>query len=213
MTREEQIERFLGEAHKLGAERLMMCSSGNLSWRAERDVALVSGTGSWLPALKREDVCVCRVSDGEIVDGPKPSVESSFHLGVMRNRPGVNVVLHFQSQYATVVACMKEKPRNFNVTIEVPCYVGEVPTLPYLRPGSSELADAVTDALVKHNVALLSNHGQVACGRDFDEAFQRAVFFEMACGIIVLAGKGNYTTLSEEDIRGLKKYLMKKEET
>ena len=35
---------------------------------------------------------------------------------------------------------------------------------------------------------------EVACGPDFPDTFRRAVFFEMACRIIVLS-RGNYTTV------------------
>ena len=63
----------------------------------------------------------------------------------------VNVVLHFQSHYATAVACMKNRPTNFNVTAEIPCHVGsEIPVVPYYRPGSKELAQGVIDALKDH---------------------------------------------------------------
>lgn len=90
---------------------------------------------------------------------------------------------------------MKDKPKDFNVTLEGPLYVGrEVPTVPFLPPGSPELAEAVTEALAEHDIALMSNHGQVACGHDFRETFRRAVFFEMACRIIVLS-HGNCTTI------------------
>ena len=92
-------------------------------------------------------------------------MESGFHLGVLRERPDVNVVLHFQSHYATAVACMKNRPTNFNVTAEIPCHVGsEIPVVPYYRPGSKELAQGVIDALKDHNSVLLLKHGQVVCG-------------------------------------------------
>ena len=79
-------------------------------------------------------------------------MESTFHLGILRERPDVNVVLHFQSEYATAVSCMKNKPANFNVTAEIPCHVGsEIPVIPYYRPGSPELAKAVVEAMQKHN--------------------------------------------------------------
>ena len=66
-------------------------------------------------------------------------MESTFHLGIMRSRPDVNVVLHFQSEYATTVACMKNKPKNFNVTAELPCHTGkDIAIIPYFRPGSPE---------------------------------------------------------------------------
>ena len=50
------------------------------------------------------------------------------------------------------------------------------------------------EALTAHDIVLMSNHGQVACGPDFPDTFRRAVFFEMACRIIVLS-RGNYTTV------------------
>ena len=213
MITEEQFSIFIEQAHRVGKERLQLCSSGNLSWRVGENIALVSGTGSWLPCLKKENVAVCEISTGNRVDGPKPSIESSFHLGVLRQRKDVNVVLHFQSEYATIISCMKDKPRNFNVTAEVPCYCGkEIPVIPYIRPGSPELAKAVTEAMQNHDCILLSNHGQVVCGKDFDDAFQKAVFFEMACRIIVGAGKDNYLTLSEEEINDLEIYILGKKQ-
>lgn len=205
------ISEFINQAHRVGTERLQLCSSGNLSWRVEDNLALVSGTGSWLPRLAEENVVLCEISSGMRVDGPKPSMESTFHLGVLRERKDMNVVLHFQSEYATVISCMKNKPENFNVVAEVPCYCGrEIPVIPYYRPGSPELAKAVTEALAEHDCALMSKHGQVVCGKDFDDAFQKAVFFEMACKIIVLAGEGNYLTLTEDEIHDLDVYILGK---
>ena len=129
--RNVELYRFVTEAKRAADAGLMLCSSGNLSWRIGDDLALVSGTGSWLPTLAVTNVSVCQISNGERLEGPKPSMESSFHLGVLRNRPDVNVVLHFQSKYATVVSCMKDKPTNFNVTAEVPCHCGkEIPVIP-----------------------------------------------------------------------------------
>ncbi len=204
---------FVAQARRVGAASLTLCSSGNLSWRVKEDEALVSSTGSWLPELTSDKVTRCRISDGTVIEGLKPSMESSFHLGVLRARPEVNVVLHFQSEYATAVACMKKKPTNFNVTAEVPCYPGrEIPVLPYYRPGSPELASAVTEAMKDHDCILLSNHGQVVCGKDFDDAFQKAMFFEMACRIIVQAGVDNYATLTEEEIADLDKYILGKKQ-
>ncbi|MDR2949629.1 MAG: class II aldolase/adducin family protein [Prevotella sp.] len=211
MITQEHIEQFIEAAHRVGRERLQLCSSGNLSWRVEENRALVSGTGSWLPRLAKENVAICDISTGMPVDGPKPSMESVFHLGVLRERKDMNVVLHFQSEFATIVSCMKNKPGNFNVVAEVPCYCGkEIPVIPYFRPGSKELAEAVTEALTDHDCVLMGKHGQAVCGKDFDDAFQKAVFFELACSIIVRAGEGNYQTLTEDEIRDLEVYILGK---
>ncbi len=211
MINSEYIERFIEAAHRVGQERLQLCSSGNLSWRVNKDLALVSGTGSWLPRITKENVAICNISTGMRVDGPKPSMESVFHLGVLRQRKDMNVVLHFQSEFATIVSCMKNKPKSFNVVAEVPCYCGkEIAVIPYYRPGSKELADAVTHALTDHDCVLMSKHGQAVCGKDFDDAFQKAVFLELACSIIVRAGEGNYDILSDDEIRDLEVYILGK---
>ena len=209
MITEQHIEQFLAMAHRVGDAGLTICSSGNLSWRVG-DEALVSGTGSWVPSLQREKVALCRVATGEVLNGVKPSMESGFHLGVLRERPDVDVVLHFQSPYATAVACMTDIPTNFNVTAEIPCHVGsEIPVIPYFRPGSPELAEHVKEALRTHNSCLLRKHGQVVCGKDFDEVFERAMFFEMACRIIVQSGE-RYEVLTPAEIEDLETYILGK---
>lgn len=209
MIAEEYFEKFIAQAHRVGDAGLTVCSSGNLSWRVG-DEALVSGTGSWVPALQRKNVSVCDIVTGAVKNGVKPSMESGFHLGILRERPDVNVVLHFQSPYATAVACMKEIPSDFNVTAEVPCHVGsEIPVIPYFRPGSPELAGHVVAAMKDHDSILLRKHGQVVCGKDFDEVFEKAMFFEMACRIIILTG-GSYETLSPGEISDLETYVLGK---
>lgn len=212
MIKQYQIDEFVRQAHRVGDAGLTICSSGNISWRVEEggDTALVSGTGSWVPQLRVDQVAQVRVSTGEVLNGVKPSMESVFHMGVMRERPDVNVVLHFQSPYATAVACMANRPTDFNVTAEIPIHVGrEIPAIPFYRPGSPELASAVIEAMKDHNSVFLLKHGQVVCGKDFDQAFERAMFFEMACRIIINTGK-DYTVLSKEEIADLDKYILGK---
>ncbi len=209
MITNEQIEKFISEAHRVGDAGLTICSSGNISWRLGDEI-LLSGTGSWVPSLPKEKVSICNLETGEVLNGVKPSMENGFHLGVLRERPEIDVVLHFQSPYATIVACMEKLPEDFNVTAEIPCHCGsEIPVVPYYRPGSKELADGVVEALKNHDTVLLRKHGVVVCGKDFDEAFEKAMFFEMACRIIVLTG-GKYLTLDQENIDDLETYVLGK---
>ncbi|MBO4944931.1 MAG: class II aldolase/adducin family protein [Muribaculaceae bacterium] len=211
MIQQYQIDEFVRQAHRVGDAGLTICSSGNISWRVDRgDVALVSGTGSWVPNLRVNQVAQVKVSTGEVLNGVRPSMESGFHMGVMRERPDVNVVLHFQSPYATAVACMKERPTDFNVTAEIPIHVGqEIPCIPYFRPGSPELAAHVIEAMKDHNSIFLLKHGQVVCGKDFDEAFERAMFFEMACRIVINTNK-QFTVFTKEEIDDLAPYIQGK---
>ena len=74
---------------------------------------------------------------------------------------------------------------------------------------SAALAKAVVEALTDHNAVLLSNHGQVVCGKDFDEVHERASFFEFACRIIILTG-GEYDVLTPEEIADLEYHVLDK---
>ena len=134
---------------------------------------LVTRTRSWLGRLTADDVAVCAIEDGASLNGVKPTVEVRFHAGILRARPEVNVVLHYQSPCATTLACQKRKRANYSVIPEIPFYIGPVGHVPYLPPGSPELADAVTEAMAEHDLAIMANHGQVTVARDFDHAVGR----------------------------------------
>lgn len=183
----------------------MKCSSGNLSHRIG-DKVLISGTGSWLGSISSEQISLCCVEDSSVISGPKPSIEKNLHLGLYRCRKDIDTVLHFQSEYATIVSCMENKPANFNVTLEIPLYIGtSVPVIPFYLPGSDELARAVVEAMGSGaDAALLSNHGQVVCGSSYKDCIQKAIFMEMACRIIVTAGS-NISFIPEEQILELLK--------
>ena len=83
MITNEHIEQFIEQAHRYGDAKLMLCSSGNLSWRIGEE-ALISGTGSWVPTLRKEKVSICNIASGTPTNGVKPSMESTFHLGILR---------------------------------------------------------------------------------------------------------------------------------
>jgi ribulose-5-phosphate 4-epimerase/fuculose-1-phosphate aldolase len=181
------ITAFVRACHKVAEYGLVSCSSGNLSWRVEPDVALLSTSGVWLAELTQDQVAACDINTGRCSNGKIPTCESVFHLGILKNRPEMNVVLHFQSPYAAAVACGETDGLDFNMTIEVPVYIGTPAAVPYLPPGSGELAQAVIDTFKEPqtHIAILKNHGLVSVGTDLNDAIQKAVFFEMACRIML----------------------------
>ena len=195
---------FVQACHKVAQYDLISCSSGNLSWRIEPDTALLSASGAWLAELTPEQVAACDIDTGRCINGKVPTCESVFHLGILKTRPEMTVVLHFQSPFATAIACGDLENLDFNVIIEVPLYIGAVATVPYLPPGSAELAQAVVDAFKnpQTHMAILKNHGMVTVGKDFDDAIQKAVFFELACRILLTNPKAKL--LDAETVKQLR---------
>lgn len=204
-----EIAQFTEMAHETANRyHLVKCSSGNISWRTKQHI-LLSQTGSWLAELQPEQVAILDPHTGETCNGVQPTMEKNLHIGVLKNRSDFNVVLHTQSPFATAVACLKNPPEDFNVIIEMACYIGTPSLIHYLQPGSIELAEAVAEAFKNHNVALLANHGVVVGGKDFREALQRALFFELACEILIHT-QGNRRTLSKKEANALENYVKSK---
>jgi len=150
---------------------------------------MLTASRSWLERLTGEDISICRLSDGQCLSGRRPTIESVFHLGILRKRADANVVFHFQSPFATAIACGEPNRYDFNVLPEVPHYMGIIGIVDYFKPGTLELADAVIAAAGEHDVIILRNHGQVVVGTDYDDVFEKALFFELVCQILVLQDK------------------------
>jgi len=183
------LDEFAGMCRQVAAHGLVRCSSGNLSWRIGADRMLIKSSRSWLGEMARDAVAVCRISDGKPLTDIKPSVEIGLHAAILRRRREMNVVLHFQTPYATAMACSRRKAINYDVIPEIPFYLGPIAEAPCLPPGSQALAEAVALAAQAHDLVQLRNHGQVTVGKNFRQAIQNAAFFELACEILCHAGK------------------------
>ncbi len=195
------VKRFLAAARQVAEQGLVVGGSGNMSWRINDGLMLITTTGSAMGTLSVKDVAVCRIKDETVLGRNKPSKEIGFHAGILRERADVNVILHFQSPWATVVSCIRPRIRNFFVIPEIPYYMGPVSSVPFLIPGSKKLADAVTAALMKHEMTILRNHGQVAVGPDFEQVISNALYFELACRVVVAAGKNvQYMKKKDADV-------------
>ncbi|PKP01762.1 MAG: class II aldolase family protein [Bacteroidetes bacterium HGW-Bacteroidetes-9] len=205
---ERELDLFVYWAQEAVKSGLLKCSSGNLSNRLDDGTMLISGTGSWLGNIDRESIAQLNIESEDLTKTVKPSAEYRFHRQILRQRKDINTILHFQAPSATTIACMGIKP-DYNVIIEVPIYIGHVGYVPFLPPGSAELADAVAKLALNADCIQLANHGQVVCGKDYKDAVQKAVFFELACSIL-LVSNFKAKTIPEENIALLREYTRKK---
>jgi ribulose-5-phosphate 4-epimerase/fuculose-1-phosphate aldolase len=196
------LDEFVQACRSAAARGLMRCSSGNLSRRLDRTRFLVTSSRSWMGSLSAEAISVCCTADGSVLQGPKPTVEIGFHAAILQTRADVNVVMHFQTPCATALACRRVDNINYYVIPEIPFYIGPVARVPYLLPGSMDLAEAVTSAMQNHDMVMMSNHGMVTVAADYSHAIQNAEFFELACKIITCNGN-TLEPLSEEDVECL----------
>ena len=198
----EDLDRFVRACHRVAANGLVRCSIGNLSWRLDDEHMLITCGRSWMGEMERVHVSQCRIDSGTLVEGPRPSAETPLHAGVLRCREDVYVVLHSQTPWATAAGCKRGEAVNASVIPEIPYYIGPIAEVPYLQPGSTELAEAVASAAADHDLVQLRNHGQVVVGDSFDDVIQKAAFFELACEIIVRGGE-SVQPLPQEEVNAL----------
>jgi len=110
--------------------------------------------------LTKEQISACRISDGVVLNEKNTFRKNGFHFGILRERSDVNVVPHFvQSSFTTAVACSGRDIRNFFVIPEIPYYIGPIAIVPYLNPGSNDLAKEVISAMKGHGLTILKIMG------------------------------------------------------
>lgn len=199
----EEIKKvFISVAHRIAKLGLVKCSSGNLSMRVEKDLMLITATGSWMEELQEKDISLCNIDDGSVLNDVPPSVELKLHSGIYKARSDINVVLHFQSPYATAVACIEPSFENFNIIPEVPYYIGPIARIPFYPPGSERLALAVKEKAYSSNLIIMQNHGLVTMADNVELLIKRAIFFELACQILFIGGS-RIRGLSEDQIKDI----------
>lgn len=175
--------------HYLGGRGLAWGTSGNISLRVDEERFLISASGAWLGTLTSEQTALCSLHE-EGFEGAKPSVETPMHRAIYLNRPDAQVVVHVSPAYTTLVACSSlDVPTDLN--IENIFYLGRIARVPYIHPGTQQLADAVGEAARDHETIILSNHGVITFHRSIPDVLMRVESFEMSCRIIVTARMAN----------------------
>ncbi|MDX2179016.1 MAG: class II aldolase/adducin family protein [Bryobacteraceae bacterium] len=151
-------------------------STGNLSFRSGGDI-WITPTGKSFRALSPDELALIDL-DGNARNSNKPSKEYPFHLGCYRNAgERANAIVHLHSTYSVALSCLERLDPAEPIPVITPYYLMRVAPLaivPYHRPGSQALGDAVAEAAKGHDCLLLRNHGLIALGRTMDEAVDRA---------------------------------------
>ncbi len=203
----EAIRRQIVEyAQKLYHDRLVSCTSGNISVRIPSQpqlMAITPGSEDYLTMTPKR--IVITTLDGEVVDGEAhPSSEWRLHAGIYRARPDVGAVVHTHSAYATAFAVLHQ-PVPVCLSEMIPWLGGEIAVAPFCIPGTPELADTALPLLNGRHACLLGNHGVVAIADTLPLAYTRAAYVEDAARVCWLARMaGQPVLLTEDEIRAVR---------
>jgi Ribulose-5-phosphate 4-epimerase and related epimerases and aldolases len=197
--RNQVLEAIL-EAVDLG---LIKGTSGNIAVQdEEEDVVAITPSGIAYKTMKAEDIAIVDMN-GKWIDGSfKPSSETPMHTAVLRARKDVKATVHTHGMFATIMAMQDEElqpttpPQSEFVPINV---------VPFVMPGSSDLAETVVNTLGDGRAVLLKNHGMFCCGKTIKDAMAATIYTEeMATTAYYAKLLGNFKALPEEAIQKMK---------
>lgn len=180
--------------------------AGNLSLRLPNGDFLATPTGSSFGRLVAEDLSVID-KNGKHLSGKRPSKEVAFHLAIYDKDPNCNAIVHLHSTYLTALSCLENLDPSNAIKAFTPYYVmrvGELPVVPYYRPGAPQIAQEISKLAGKYRAFLLSNHGPIITGTDFLDAVDNAEELEETARLFFLLKDQPTRYLTDSEVSDLK---------
>ena len=199
--REEVIEYSL----KLNSTNLSPLRSGNISLRGkegDKDGYLITPSGKKYESLRPEDIVFMGLNEEEKNDTDNnPSSEWRFHRDIYVNKNDAQAIVHAHSPHATAVSSHGKSIPPFHYMIAL-AGGEDIKCAEYATFGTKELSKNVINALKDRSACLMSNHGQVAFGKNLEQAFELSQEIENICHQYTIALKlGEPKILSFEEMK------------
>ena len=176
----EQVIQVTNELYSLG---LMTATGGNVSaLGAEPGTIWITPTRMYKGGLGARDL-VRIDSAGNILEGERaPSIEWRMHFTSYVARPGSSGAVHTHAPIATAFGITNQSFPPINTDA---VFLRDTVTVPWIMPGTRELADAVGEALRKSRGCILQNHGLMTVGKDPRDAATLAMVLEETAKIVL----------------------------
>ena len=195
-------------AKKLNDTNLSPLRSGNVSVRTDlsgKEGFFITPSGIKYNDLQEDKIVFLEMdekkNEQKIMDyGLNPSSEWKFHQDIYINKPEAIAIVHAHSPYATAVSAHGKNIPAFHYMVAL-AGGDDIKCAEYATFGTKQLSKNIIQALNKRKGCLMSNNGQVAFGKNLDQAFELAEEIENICHQYINTIKlGNPKILSFEEM-------------
>jgi len=198
-------EQIVDACHDLCRNNLMcnLGAGGNVSVR-DPETGLVALTPSQVryDTMTAEDIVVTDVNGTviEALDHRVPTSELATHTMIYREFSDIHAVVHAHAPFITAVTTVEDGLPALNY--EQLYFISRVlPVIPFVMPGTDEMAEKVSAALKQSSAIVIRNHGLFAIGGSLAETVVRAVVAEDAARLYVYARSIGQPKLLPEDVK------------
>jgi len=158
----QQVKDFVAVCHRLADHMYVTGYGGNLAWKLEDDLILITPTQHNKGDIEPEDVVFIDLQGNKIEGQRRSTGETPMYLKFFNDRPDVVSVLHCHPPAVCAMAIMEGqnwlmRPFYPETTTEI----GPVPIVPYAEPLTTKLAENFAPYLQKYNSFIMENHGLV----------------------------------------------------
>ncbi|MBZ6388401.1 MULTISPECIES: 3-oxo-tetronate 4-phosphate decarboxylase [Pantoea] len=206
MTEQQAREEMVKLGASFFARGYATGSAGNLSLLLDDGNLLATPTGSCLGELEADRLSKVTLA-GEWLSGDKPSKEIAFHRALYARDPECKAVVHLHSHYLTALSCLEGLDTQNCIrpfTPYVVMRVGDVPVVPYYKPGDQRLADDLSRLAGQYRAFLLANHGPVVVGKSLREAADNTEELEETARLMFTLGDRAIRYLSASEVAELR---------